>query len=135
MMSAWDRVHARYQLVAEVLRRVERTGDPRAVERSRSRIEEVFGDFGAFLLHLQRHWYTGLETRLDLALEKANGTADHRRLVARVWAEMESADAATRTLLDAYADHPDLLANERRQHHLRGYARPQPDPAVPECAS
>ncbi len=127
MMSAWDRVHARYQLAADVLRRVARTGDAREVERWRDSIEDVFDDFGAFLLHLQRHWYTGLETRLDDALEKAEEASDatgRRRLVARVWAEMESADPDTRAVLDEYADHPDLAANELRQHRLRGYAPP-----------
>jgi hypothetical protein len=123
-MSPWDRVHARYQLVAEVLRRVARTGDPRTVEEWRDTIEDVFGDFGAFLLHLQRHWYTGLETRLDVGLEETSGETDPGRLMARAWAEMEAADPQTRAVLDEYADHPDLAANERRQTRRRGYARP-----------
>jgi hypothetical protein len=137
MTSAWDRVHARYQLAADVLRRVSRTGDPRVVERWRATIEDVFGDFGAFLLHLQRHWYTVLETRLDDALEEAEQASDptsRRRLVSRVWAEMESADPDTRAVLDEYADHPDLAANELRQHRLRGYASPEA-PAHSACAS
>jgi hypothetical protein len=133
-MSPWERVHARYQLVADVLRRVARTGDPRTVERWRDTIEDVFGDFGAFLLHLQRHWYTGLETRLDVALEEASGATDQRRLVARAWAQMEAADPQTRAVLDEYADHPDLAANELRQRRLRGYARPE-ESAASVCAS
>ena len=133
-MSPWDRVHARYQLVADVRRRVARSGDPRTVERWRDRIEDVFGDLGAFLLHLQRHWYTGLETRLDVALEEASGATDRRHLVARAWAEMEAADPHTRAVLDEYADHPDLAANELRQRRLRGYSRPQ-DSAASACAS
>lgn len=123
-MSPWDRVHARYQLAGEVLRRVARTGDPRTVEEWRDTIEVVFDDFGAFLLHLQRHWYTGLETRLDVALEETSGEVDRRRLVARAWAEMEAADPQARAVLDEYADHPDLAANELRQARRRGYARP-----------
>ncbi len=136
MMSAWDKVHARYQLAADVLRRVAGTGDPRAVERWRDTIEDVFGDFGAFLLHLQRQWYTGLETRLDDALEadEASDVASRRRLVARVWAEMEAAAPGTRAVLDEYADHPDLAANELRQRRLRGYTPPE-TPADSACAS
>src|SRR5688500_10119007 len=111
-MSGWDRVHARYQLAADLLREVARTGDPRAVERRRNTVEEVFGDFGGFLLHLQRRWYTHLETRLDAALEEAPGETDPRRLVARVWAELAAADPDTRVVLDEYADHPDLWTNE-----------------------
>ncbi len=133
-MSAWDRVHARYQLAAEVLLEVARTGDPRAVERWSLAIDNVFGNFGAFLLHLQRHWYTGLETRLDVALEEGAGGATDRRLVARVWAEMEAADPDARAVLDEYADHPDLAANELRLRRLRGYTLPE-RPAVSVCAS
>ncbi len=129
MMSAWDRVHARYQLVSDVLRRVDRTGNPRVVERWRPAIDDVFGDFGAFLLHLQRHWYTQLETRLDVALEESEGAADHGSLVRRVWAQMEVDDAAVRAVLDEYAEHPELRANELRRQRLRGYALAPQRPA------
>lgn len=125
MRSAWDRVHARYRLAADALRGVARTGDPRAVERWGNTIEDVFGDFDAFLLHLQRRWYTSLETRLDVALEEdASGGTDRQHLLARVWAEMETADPDTRAVLDEYADHPELAANEMRQRRLRGYTSP-----------
>ncbi|MGH3367497.1 MAG: hypothetical protein ACRDOY_09860 [Nocardioidaceae bacterium] len=123
MTSAWDRVHARYQLAADVLKGVARTGDPRAVERGRDTIEEVFGDFGTFLLHLQRRWYTSLETRLDAALESSNGDVDLPALVARVWTQMEAADPGTRAVLDEYADHPDLRAGEARQRRIPGVNR------------
>ena len=120
MTSAWDRVHARYQLAADVLRAVARTGDGRQAERWRNAIEEVFGDFGAFLVHLQRRWYTTLEARLDAALESSNGEADLPTLVARVGKQMEAADPDTRIVLDEYADHPDLRAGEARHRRILG---------------
>ncbi|MGH8893745.1 MAG: hypothetical protein ACRDWY_10660 [Actinomycetes bacterium] len=120
MSSAWDRVHARYRLAADVLNRVARTGDPRAVERARDTIEDVFGSFGTFLMHLQRRWYTTLETRLDAALESSNGDADLPTLVAQVWTQMEAVDPGTRAVLDEYADHPDLRAGEARQRRILG---------------
>jgi hypothetical protein len=114
MTSAWDRVHARYRLVDDVLRRVRRTGNPRLVERWRQPIEEVFGDFGSFLLHLQRQWYTRLTARLDDAHETAPVGTDHSVLVRRAWAQLEAADPAVRAVLDAYADQPELATNEQR---------------------
>ena len=118
--SGWDGVHARYRLAADVLREVSRTGDGTQAERYRNTIEEVFGDFGAFLLHLQRRWYTTLQARMDAALESSDGDADLPTLVARVWTQMKAVDPDTRAVLDQYANHPDLRAGEARQLRILG---------------
>jgi hypothetical protein len=122
MAKAWKRVHARYRLTEEVLRRVARTRDGAQAERRRADIEEVFDDFGAFLLHLQRRWYTTLATRLDAELENSDGDPDLHTLVAKVWRQMTATDAAARRVLDTYADHPDLRAGEARQRRMVGVA-------------
>jgi hypothetical protein len=121
MTSAWDRVHARYQLAAGVLREAARTGDGAVAEQWRAQIEDVFGDFGAFLLHVQRRWFTALEARLDACLEAAdNSEAEFRALLARVWTELAADDPGTRAVLDAYADHAAVRTGEARHRHILG---------------
>lgn len=119
MTSAWDKVHARYQLADDVLRWVARTGDGAHAELWQQPIEDVFGDFGTFLLHLQRRWYTTLMTRLDAELE-LEGDADLHKLVARAWTKMAADDPGTRAVLDAYADDPVLRAGEVRHRRIVG---------------
>lgn len=120
MSLAWERVHARYRLVDDVLRRVARTGDGTDAERWRDASEVTFGDFGGLLLHVQRQWYTRLQARLDAELEDGDGRTELGALVQVAWRELALAHPAMRTLLDAYADHPDVQAGERRQRQILG---------------
>lgn len=105
MSEAWQRVHRRYELAEEVLRRV-----PRArrvddvIGRWSPQIEREFGDLGTFLQHVQRQWYARLAVRLDVLLDP-DGPDEDPRLV---WDRLCREEPAMRRLLDVYAAHPAL---------------------------
>lgn len=134
MSTAWQRVHDRYRLAAQVLEEVRRSGRPEIPARWADDIEAVFGGVEGFLRHVQRRWYTALATRVDALLEE--GAADRQAALRAAWLDLVRVDPASRLLLDAYAGHPALAHGERRHSTLLAAAlAPTSAPAAPDEVS
>jgi hypothetical protein len=125
MSMAWERTHRRYELIHAVLAEVARTGRPVVPADLVGEIDDVFGDFAAFLCDVRRRWYLTFDTRLDCLLESPPRDLD--RAVAKLWRDLEREQPAMRILLDAHptptpvdAHHRDVLltATGVDQYHL-----------------
>lgn len=115
MSGAWERTHRRYDLVHAVLDEIARSGWPIVPTALRAEIDEVFGDFGAFLRDVQRRWYQTFDARLDDLLE--NPPEDLEGAVRDLWQNLDRDQVAARVLLDGHAAHPALAAID--EHHRR----------------
>lgn len=112
MSVAWKRTHRRYELVNAVLTEVAATGGPTALT---GEIDEVYGDFGAFLLDVRRRWCQTFDARLDALL--ACPPSDLEQAISELRHEVDREQPAMRVLLDEHADHPALAAVDA--HHRR----------------
>jgi hypothetical protein len=110
MSMAWEENHRRYDLVDAALAEVARTGRPEIATDLAEKIDEVFGDFDAFLRDVRRRWYLTFDACLDHVLE--NPPPDLDRAVADLWRDLDRERPAVRVLLDA---HPALTAVDT--HH------------------
>jgi hypothetical protein len=100
MSMAWEETRRRYDLVNTVLAEVARTGRPEMPARLAGEIDEVFGDFAAFMCDVRRRWYLTFDARLDGLLE--NPPPELERAVADLWHELERERPSVRVLLDAH---------------------------------
>ena len=100
MSLAWEENHRRYDLVNTALAEVARTGRPDISTNLAGEIDEVFGDFHAFLCDVRRRWYLTFDARLDFLLE--NPAPDLDRAVADLWRDLDREWPAARVLLDAH---------------------------------
>jgi len=114
MSMAWEENHRRYDLVNAALAEVARTGRPDVPADLAAEINEVFGDFDAFLCDVRRRWYLTFDARLDYLLE--NPPPDLDRAVADLWRDLDRERPAVRVLLEAHpvrtavdAHHRDVL--------------------------
>jgi hypothetical protein len=112
MSVAWERTHRRYEVVNAVLAEVAATGGPTALT---GEIDEVYGDFGAFLLDVRRRWCQTFDARLDALL--ACPPPDLEQAISELRDEIDREQPAMRVLFDAHADHPALAALDA--HHRR----------------
>lgn len=115
MSDSWDRLHRRHRLVRAVLSEIGRTGRPAVAAKFRADVDAEFGDFGGFLIEVQRRWYRAFDARLDGLLE--HEPAELEPAIADLWAGLADTMPATRLLLDAHAAHPSL--RELHDHHRR----------------
>ena len=115
MSDSWDRLHRRHRLVQAVLCEVGRTARPAVAAKFRADVHAEFGDFGGFLLEVQRRWYRAFDARLDMVLE--HEPDDLAAAVADIWADLAETMPAARLLLDTHTDHPAL--RELHAHHRR----------------
>lgn len=100
MSMAWGQTRRRYDLINAVLAEVARTGQPDVPANLAGEINEVFGDFAAFLCDVRRRWYQTFDARLDNLLE--NPPPHLNRAVAELWRELDRERPAVRLLLDAH---------------------------------
>lgn len=111
MSLAWEGTHRRYELTQKVLTEVARTGRPTVSSALAGEIDEVYGDFAAFLLDLRRRWYLMFDTHLDGLLE--NPPRDMARAVAELRRDLERAHRPVRVLLDAHPGPTSVDAHHR----------------------
>jgi hypothetical protein len=97
---AWEETRRRYDLVNAVLAEVAHTGRPDVSAHLAGEIDEVFGDFTAFLCDVRRRWYQTFDARLDNLLE--NPPADLEHAVVDLWQDLDRERPAVRVLLDAH---------------------------------
>lgn len=107
---AWEETHRRFNLINAVFEEVARTGRPDVPANLAEEINEVFGDFDAFVWDVRRRWYLTFDARLDCLLE--NPPLDLDRAVADLWRDLDRERPAVRVLLDA---HPGTTAVDT--HH------------------
>lgn len=112
----------RRELLEAVCDHVRRTGDPTLPWGTVPGLEEEFGSPEGVLRELHRRWSARLFARLDALLESPDGDADPARAVAAAEDELAAEDPARRVLLEAYRDHPALVAAEQRQRDLLALA-------------
>lgn len=117
MSYAWERTHRRYRLVHAVLDDVAAAGRAVLSAGRLAEIETEYGGLDGFLQDVQLRWYRTLEARLDTVLERratgrSGGDGD---AVHRLWQRLDAEQWPMRLLLDAFADHPAVLAGEA--HH------------------
>jgi hypothetical protein len=108
---AWEENRRRYDLVNAALAEVTRTGRPEISPDLTKKIDEVFGDFDAFLCDVRRRWYLTFDARLDYLLE--NPPPDLDRAVAVLWRDLDRERPAVRVLLDAHPAHTAVDAHHR----------------------
>jgi hypothetical protein len=111
MSMAWEENHRRYDLVNAALAEVARTGRPDIPADLAEKINEVFGDFDAFLCDVRRRWYLTFDARLDYLLE--NPPPDLDRAVEDLWRDLDRERPAVRVLLDAHPAHTAVDAHHR----------------------
>lgn len=130
MSMAWEETRRRYNLVHAVLAEMARTGRPTIPPNLTAEVDEVFGDFAAFLSDVRRRWYQAFDARLDQLLE--NPPRDLTRAVAGLWRDLEREQPAVRILFDAYPATTPVDAHHRAklltatgvdQTHLRTNTR------------
>lgn len=114
MSYAWERTHRRYRLVHAVLDDVAEAGRPVLSAGRLAEIEAEYGGLDGFLQDVQLRWYRMLEARLDTMLERrAKGrSGDDGDAVRGLWQRLAAEQWPMRLLLDAFADHPAVLAGE-----------------------
>lgn len=103
MSYAWERTHRRYRLVHAVLDDMAAAGTPVLSAGRLAEIEAEYGRLDGFLQDVQLRWYRMFEARLD-----GDG-------VPGLWQRLAAEQWPMRLLLDAYAEHPAVLAGEA--HH------------------
>ncbi|MDV6011718.1 hypothetical protein [Haloechinothrix sp. LS1_15] len=113
-MSGWEQYRRRHRLVVAVADDVSRHGVD-SLDSWRAAIDVEFGDLGAFLQDVQRHWHTAVDAHLDGLLETAPSSRPvGYGSVAAVLATAARANPQLVAVLDEYVDHPALTGGRQR---------------------
>ncbi len=108
-----DSSRRRYRLVEAVLDGVRRSGTPAVPAALRTEVDAEFGDLDGLLLAVAHRWHTALLAHLDAVLE--DDPPDLPAAVSELWQAQARVHSASRSLLDAHADRPPLVAAAARQ--------------------
>ncbi|QMW66313.1 hypothetical protein H4N58_19630 [Mumia sp. ZJ1417] len=104
--SAWERTTQRQRALRTLTSSVEK--DPAtlqdAVRRART---QTFGSLETLLLEAHAQWVRTFDARLDTLME--NGAYGDQEAVDALWTQTATALPGTARVLDAYADHPELV--------------------------
>lgn len=115
--AAWERVHARYEVVRRLLERAKAQRTPEVLSQFDREIDAAFGSRAALLLHLEGQWYRNLEALLDEVLDDRGRGPLQPATIAR---EIDLRQPMLKEILNAYADDPALQDTKRRRPHLHG---------------
>lgn len=106
----------RRELLQAALQHVRRTGDTSLPWERMPALSAEFDDLGDLLSTLHQRWHARFAARLDMVFEES--PADLAAAVGDLWGQLAAEDPAWRAVLDAYREHPAVLAADERQRRL-----------------